>query len=318
MISHCLQCPIQLSDNRPPNICQKCFAQLKSCYKFCNLARSSEEKFQAIVLSTETMKIEEVDIFPMSGEESNFGHDENSSSDLQMGNYSEMEYISADEEKDKSLILKQPLTPLLPSIVDVKIETDVKSESHNKKSKNKKKNRKAIGGSSTSKRASNKLKTRTKIEEMMFECLKCKENLKTLKFLRQHMKRHRDATPHKCKICVLYFSKQQFHRHLCSGDSIKCEYCGKSFGSSIAILKHLEHHENKSQTKIYKCVDCVRHFPMKSLLEIHLKMYSHARRTLVCTVCNKRYHNETVLYRHMQLHTDDRRKLTFSPPKNII
>lgn len=54
MIFHCIQLTIDPSDERPSNICRKCIKDLNISYKFCDLIRKSETKFQQMVSKQQT------------------------------------------------------------------------------------------------------------------------------------------------------------------------------------------------------------------------------------------------------------------------
>lgn len=75
-----------------------------------------------------------------------------------------------------------------------------------------------------------------------------------------------------CAVCSMRLTESEMTNHLCHErvGAINCEYCPKSFQSTIGLREHLEtyHDDNK---QFHKCDKCSRIFDMALLFEYHME-----------------------------------------------
>lgn len=144
-----------------------------------------------------------------------------------------------------------------------------------------------------------------------FECHMCRWTTQNYKKMRTHFKEHKMATPNKCDVCWLWFSNAQFIKHLCKGESVKCEYCPEQFKTTLTLLKHLNGHNKRN---LHQCDQCTKRFSMAFLLECHKQQHNNIEKLFICDICNARFRFNFILKKHIQSHSNERRK----PVHNIF
>lgn len=223
--------------------------------------------------------------------------------DVKTENHIEMAVDAmTDEEHYKIIVQKQPvvlLERLPPSGIPKAIKSIVKTKLTERPLK--KKSKKSTG----KKKA---IKTTKKVEDhKIWECYKCQFRSKRLKYLNVHMREHNEACPNEC-LCGMFFSAEQYSRHLCRGDVIQCEYCVETCTSTVSLLKHLEAHG--TAVLMSKCPHqrCNGLFPMKALLKWHTSIHdSVAFKPHICDICNRGFAKRYNLKEHRTTHFDDKR-----------
>lgn len=286
MIFCCTQLKIEREDNRPPNICRKCVDKLNISYGFFTLAKTTEEKFQQIALQSVILQ-PIVRVARL--EESSLAEDRATYDFALVEIKEEHEPIAVVEDYDRKVNML---------IVDEQLDVE-QHESICDPNDNKEKEEKRKGNQ----------KGAAKKPQKSWECYKCNYKSKILKELRSHMKEHNDVTPFACTICGMHYSKQLFKRHLCRGTSVKCAYCKGHFNSTVALLKHLEGHEN--ELVMNKCTKrgCAKLFSMKSLLKWHTESHDNTTENFICYVCgNQRFSKRRAFMTHMGKHLKDNGK----------
>lgn len=312
MISQCTQLLIDPNDDRPSGICSKCTRKVKASFKFRNLAKESEKKFQQMHPDSVEMKSEEVlDIkVEEHSEEENGDYTDYSKSSMQpivlieplqlvVENQPNDEFedeFLGENDSESSILLTPSLTP---SPSPSSTSENQSSETSEKLTENPKRpNGKHTNGLTHERQIAKK-----------WECHKCKLRLERLKTLQAHIKEHNDATPNECTVCNMFFSNSTFNRHLCKGESIECEYCNEQCSSIVDLLKHLERHEK--QIIVNKCPRCPRLFSMKKLAEWHLNHGHEIRLGFSCDICDKQFSKFSFLTAHKKTHTNKRSKTIF-------
>lgn len=135
-----------------------------------------------------------------------------------------------------------------------------------------------------------------------FECFLCK-----MKFcvnwaeLCHHMS-DTHSRDEQCKICREYLTGRELNGHLCGNESsVHCEYCKKSFKSTVKLLKHIERMHGQHK-KLYRCDECREFFPMMKLKQLHSIYHSTIEKPFMCYMCSKTFANETQLFNHERTH----------------
>lgn len=276
-------------DVRPNHICEDCVAMLNTAYEFYNLVRCSEQKFEDLVSSNfSTSDIKSENSFKTSLEElhnSNFLIDGPCKMDTETENIfiEEPNVILLCDENEKPHSIKC-VSPV--EIVRPKRERETRS-------------RKTI------KRTKVVRTRRSNINNMMgeFECYKCRLGFPSLFKVKTHLQEHDAMT--KCRICMKTLNHCEYAQHLCKGQEIDCQYCSKSFNTTIGLIKHIN--KNHKKHKNYKCYNCARAFHTKLLLEIHKPSHDAEELRFVCDICGNRFRTRYQIKEHIEInHTDKR------------
>lgn len=278
MIYQCTQLTMHQNDNRPPSICNECVENLNVAYEFCNLAKSSEQKFQELISSHE-WEPSKSNLFER------FSIDDESNNDFSMFVEDlkmeiKEEISDVNETGHVEIIGKRPILPRNRTTNKAKAE-HVNEQVFRVKSKE-----------------------NLRLMKSLFECYKCRDSFNLLKDMRTHIKQHTIATPHQCPICLMHFSTRLFKRHLCRGKSIQCENCPKSFNTTVKLLDHFNKDEHPK--KVYKCNDCSKFFPMKFLCEIHTAEHKTVKKTHICQICSRAFRDRAALKSHISSHSESR------------
>lgn len=307
IISFCTQLVVQQSDNRPSSICTKCFEKLEIAYEFQSLARISEEKFQHMLL---TLPIQPSLLQPMTLSENRDTE--------QMKSETEGATFSAGIDESVKFEVQDYGEGDFDFMMDANDDSDYEPPTSSWKQTKPKKQRKkpaTLPNKSTEKRRPGRPKTKSKNDEKslkakeikIWRCHKCDITLPSLKHTQLHLKDHNDATPHECSVCGLYFSMQNFNRHLCKGEIILCEYCPQVFDSTAALLEHAKSHEN--QLIMNKCLECPKYFAYKTVLDWHAEVHKNMLNTFFCHICNRGFPMLISLRVHIKTHSKAKRKI---------
>lgn len=109
---------------------------------------------------------------------------------------------------------------------------------------------------------------RQKNEKLAKEIIRLKKLLKfyTGKYFSTS---HRDGKKKSCQVCFKLLTPEELKTHLCMDQQeIICEYCSRSFKTTIEFGDHLSE-ENHSKTTLYRCDKCALGFPASLLLKYH-------------------------------------------------
>lgn len=281
MLAICTQTNIQRTDLRPSNICSSCLSNLEIAFDFYNLVKSSEDQFQRIVSnSTHIPEVQPNNIPCVPTETIECSEIEISIPKLDFSSV-EAEYLKSELDEEPH---HQPQIAQIHEQYDVSNEYLKKREEQNRHRQELKKRRK----------------------NRLFECFMCKKKLKSFTDTRNHLKRHKEGTPFRCKICSMYYSEEQFQQHLCRGQSVQCDYCFDCFETTRSLLDHLDSH--KDQHNLHKCSECSKIFPMVFLLDCHRAQHAIIEKPYVCRICNHRFRLHFLLKKHLATHSNERRK----------
>nr|XP_034833035.1 PR domain zinc finger protein 5-like [Maniola hyperantus] len=103
-----------------------------------------------------------------------------------------------------------------------------------------------------------------------------------------------------CEVCQSQtFSRiDEYKAHLREHAKLttyKCTVCGKTFSDSSNFSKHKKVHGNQH----FQCDICLRKFNTKKTLIAHIE-YHNANRPIKCYYCNKKYHFQSALNKHIK------------------
>ncbi|XP_074799159.1 PR domain zinc finger protein 14 [Natator depressus] len=92
-----------------------------------------------------------------------------------------------------------------------------------------------------------------------------------------------------------------------SGESYKCERCGKVFAYKYYRDKHLKYTRCVDQgDRKYPCHLCNRSFEKRDRLRIHILHVHEKHRPHKCSVCGKSFSQSSSLNKHMRVHSGER------------
>lgn len=284
ILAICSQNDIRQTDFRPSNICGQCLSNLEIAFDFYSLVKSSEQRFQNMIVSynSEPHKMQPIEFCPLADDDNCSFIQKQVKVELKEEN---IEYRSNQQHQSEQK-RKRRSSPCDDANESPRMNLD--SHHHHLHQQEMQHNRRM---------------------NRLFECFLCKAKLKSYKDTRIHLKRHNEATPFKCKICAMNFSAVQFERHLCRGQSIQCAYCAESFQTTKSLLEHLDGH--REQHKLHKCTDCSKLFPMQYLLECHQTQHKTVEKPHICHICNRGFRVNFLLSKHLATHSDERRMLQF-------
>ncbi|KAK2720958.1 hypothetical protein QYM36_004744 [Artemia franciscana] len=158
----------------------------------------------------------------------------------------------------------------------------------------------------------------------LHSCDKCGKTFTRFVDLKRHNSKHESSRPFLCDFCgkgFKYSGGLNYHLKTCHSDDdseLKCSHCPLVFESRSQYEKHerrhakckyscldcyalftsyykLSSHRNKSHLQKDHICHCGASFATTKKLEVHSK--SHLR-TVVCTICNKRFVTERNLFFH--------------------
>lgn len=142
-----------------------------------------------------------------------------------------------------------------------------------------------------------------------YECYICKIKLNGWMDTKKHVKRHIQARNKKCHVCDEMCTEKELTWHICGAEkSIQCEYCCKSFGKIVKLVRHIEA-EHKAEKILHRCGKCYRFFELERLRDLH-ETHAHAiqfkdkEKLHVCKICAKAFPNIEALIRHANRHSN--------------
>lgn len=114
-----------------------------------------------------------------------------------------------------------------------------------------------------------------------------------------------------CSVCELKLTTDTFYLHLCQHmddkcDIIRCEYCSKSYNSTIKLLNHLNIGHNRDTDKtLYYCKQCPKIFEMAQLMDIHERVHPDKKPEIECEKCSQKIFTQHDYDEHMRTHHSD-------------
>lgn len=96
-----------------------------------------------------------------------------------------------------------------------------------------------------------------------------------------------------CSVCKSKMTTDELYLHLCqqlnNESDIQCQYCRKSYSSTMKLLNHLRVSHNKPEKRFYRCKQCPEIFGMAQLMDIHTRTHPKEKPTIIST----QNHNDT-------------------------
>lgn len=146
-------------------------------------------------------------------------------------------------------------------------------------------------------------------KEKSFDCLICGEKFNSAYIYLDHYKLVHML---QCRLCMKSFkAKSTFHyhmkqhhsklitRYLCKGPN-----CNKVFHTKQSLKRHQSEHMEGFK---YQCKDCNITFKGYDKYRYHIQSIHEGERRHLCTVCGRRFFQNTHLLDHMWLHTGEKR-----------
>ncbi len=133
------------------------------------------------------------------------------------------------------------------------------------------------------------------------KCKLCQVSVGGLQCLQRHMEKYHSNSEqgHKCPICnTILYSKCLFERHKRKHlHKMVCKQCYKTFSNAYYLQKHMEVH-NKNR-KTFSCGKCSKRFYDLVSLDRHLLVHG-IRKTFSCHICSAELPNRSALNKHMK------------------
>lgn len=151
----------------------------------------------------------------------------------------------------------------------------------------------------------------------IYVCLRCNLVYDSKEVLKEHvLKEHKDRADYKlCRKCSRYIRCHEIslekHMEECTGPvPFKCKFCEKEFKYESSLKSHIIRHDPDAP-KRFNCPQCTYKSNYKANLKKHLKNIHNTERVkkeFPCTFenCEKKFHTEDNLKRHLKFHSDVR------------
>lgn len=135
------------------------------------------------------------------------------------------------------------------------------------------------------------------------------ENNTAVKTKRRRVKQDEgDVHPFQCKLCpTVLKDKTNLDRHMfrhTNGRQHRCTICPASFVFATELASHLKYHDPENHK--FVCNECDpprKYFYKRSLLAHTARNHEKRERKEVCTVCDKRFFDQSALKKHELIHT---------------
>ena len=88
-----------------------------------------------------------------------------------------------------------------------------------------------------------------------------------------------------------------------TGDSFKCDLCGKTLSNKQNLSFHLRTHTSE---KPYRCNECGQRFRKSGHLDGHMRALHTGQKSHKCSVCGKAFVTNSKLVRHFRIHTGEK------------
>ncbi|XP_061187649.1 uncharacterized protein LOC133195740 [Saccostrea echinata] len=151
----------------------------------------------------------------------------------------------------------------------------------------------------------------------IYVCLRCNLVYDSKEVLKEHVfQEHKDRADYKlCRKCSRYIRCHEIslekHMEECTGPvPFKCKFCEKEFKYESSLKSHIIRHDPDAP-KRFNCPQCTYKSNYKANLKKHLKNIHNTERVkqeFPCTFenCEKKFHTEDNLKRHLKFHSDVR------------
>lgn len=152
--------------------------------------------------------------------------------------------------------------------------------------------------------------------ERRYLCKQCGNTYSNRANLNVHLNVHSNSKCFPCDKCLRSFSRRSSlynHKktHCVTADVCKCNVCDADFESHEALLDHQPSHLDKNGLANYEaqCFVCAAILSTKFGLKLHIMqrhpeiIRENTEKKHVCSECDKKYSNETLLKAHMKTHS---------------
>ena len=146
--------------------------------------------------------------------------------------------------------------------------------------------------------------------EKRFQCNNCEKLFGFKHSLDNHLATHTDKRPFECVMCNLTFkTRGDLLRHLKKHNSPvtklhKCQVCGKSYGQSNQLRKHIQTH---SGTKAHNCMQCSYSSLSAGTMKIHNLTHTELYKLHKCDQCAVSFNTVIKLRAHKVSHLTEKR-----------
>lgn len=145
--------------------------------------------------------------------------------------------------------------------------------------------------------------------EERFVCDVCLKAFNKLNLLVMHLRKH--TAKYFCHRCSKVFSRNENLKwHICNNlIRFKCQICESRFTQKKYMKRHMEvKHSDK-----FLCISCGKTFTTNKEKNAHTCGVSAEKQTYSCIICNKSFHQECYLKKHMKTHMSLTEKVQSKP-----
>ncbi|KAL4717937.1 hypothetical protein ACJJTC_001355 [Scirpophaga incertulas] len=144
--------------------------------------------------------------------------------------------------------------------------------------------------------------------EKKYTCEVCGYKTYTAEVMKRHVLTHIKDKPHKCELCAQSFIQRlQLMRHIEKHTGNVCGECGMAFNSKARLIIHERAHLGLKRLScpFDDCVYSKKEFSTQAALQTHVKGHL-VKKEVKCEVCNKGFHSEVNMRRHLSTHRLDK------------
>ncbi|RZC38970.1 translational activator GCN1-like, partial [Asbolus verrucosus] len=274
---------ININDELPKNICEKCIGEVIRCYSFKKNYDASEVLLLTIVANESEKVIQKTNNRAV-----------------------ETKLNSPDDDEEERIVEKLEYSET--EIYQLSVDEDIKTESSEILDENEScetNNNKEEVSKLKNINNSNKTNPPRKIRSKVFTC-SCQETFPSRLELQKHRKEEKHPLPrtHFCEICKKYFTRQGFYKHKQlhekqdGGRRFPCNYCEMKFTTSGNLKRHVMTHTGE---RPHVCEFCGKGYIQLETLKEHRTIHT-GEKPYLCMNCGLRYRYRVTYKVHIQSH----------------